>query len=97
MAAIIDLKLQVIEEEIDQALNSFFEESHRRALAQPELRQHLISYVSSQVSGCYLVMNWGNQKRSIKQDFAYYSQALRLQIETHIYNGIHQNFEKFNI
>lgn len=97
MAAIIDLKIQVIEEEIDQALNSFFEENHRLELAKPELRQQLISYVSAKVSGSYLVIDWGNQKRSIKQDFAYYSQALRLQIETHIYNGIHQIFEKFNI
>jgi len=93
MCQIIDLKLKVIEEEIENALEQYSDPVYKNTFAIPEWRQKLLGYILSKVPGFYLVMG-DTQQLIIKDHFSYHSLELRLQVETHIHNGICQIFEE---
>lgn len=89
MVKVVNLKLQVIEEEIENALEHYSQHPYKTAFAIPDWRQKLLSYLLSQVPGSYLVIE-DNQKLLIKNQFSYRSMELRLQLENHIHKGIAQ-------
>ncbi|HEY9730168.1 MAG TPA: hypothetical protein V6D50_27300 [Chroococcales cyanobacterium] len=96
MAKVIDLKLQVIEEELDNYLEAHGDRVYRSISANPDLRQKLIDYVRSRVPGYCIVLEY-SEKRAIKKDcFSYRSLLLRLRLETYIQQGIHEAIEQLN-
>lgn len=90
MTKMIDLKLQVVEEELDNYLESQGDPVCRSISTNPDLRQKLIDYVMSRVPGYYLVLE-DSEKRAIKKHgFSYRSIVLRLQLEDYIRQGIYE-------
>jgi hypothetical protein len=89
VAKLVNLKIKVIEEEIENALEHYSGNLYKTAFAIPQLRQKLIFYVLRKVPGYCMVIE-GNQKLLIKHQFSYRSLELRLQLENHIHQGIYQ-------
>jgi hypothetical protein len=99
MAKVIDLKLQVIEEELDNYLEAHGDRVYRSISANPDLRQKLIDYVRSRVPGYCIVLEYSEKRaiKTIKKDgFSYGSLVLRLRLETYIQQGIHEAIEQLN-
>ena len=95
MYKIIDLKLKIIEEEIENVLEQYSDPTYKNAFAIPEWRQKLLGYLLRKVPGSYLVIE-DTQKLLIKRHFSNHSIELRLQLETHIYNGINQIYLEYS-
>jgi hypothetical protein len=89
VAKLVNLKIKVIEEEIENALEHYSGNLYKTAFSIPQLRQKLIFYVLRKVPGYCMVIE-GNQKLLIKHQFSYRSLELRLQLENHIHQGIYQ-------
>lgn len=89
MAKLVNLKLKVIEEEIENALEHYSGNLYKNAFAIPELRQKLIVHVSKEIPGYCLVLEH-TEKRLIKRHFSYRSLELRLQLENYIHQGMYQ-------
>lgn len=89
MAKLVNLKLQVIEEEIENALEHYSGNLYKTAFAIPELRQKLIFHVLRKFPGYCLVLE-DTAKLLIKHQFSYRSLELRLQLENYIHQGMYQ-------
>lgn len=86
-AEIENLGLLVVNEEIENALDLYPDDSYREAFANPELRQKLVSYVMSGLQGIYPTLTT-RQSQPVKTKFPYRSLELRLQIESYVHWGI---------
>ena len=90
MTKVIDLKLQAVEEELDNYLEAHGDGMCRSISIDPNFRQKLIDYVMRRVPGYYLIFE-DSEKRAIKKEsFSYRSIVLRLKLETYIQQGIHE-------
>lgn len=82
-----DLGLNLINEEIDYALELYPDDAYKKAFTNPHLRQQLINYVMAGIQGTYpFVENQHNL--SVKSRIPYRSLELRLRIESYIHWGI---------
>lgn len=79
MCQIIDLKLKLIEEELENVLEQYSEPLYKITFAIPEWRQKLLGYILSKVPGFYQVIG-DTQQLIIKHHFSYDSLELRLQL-----------------
>jgi hypothetical protein len=82
-----DLKLALINEEIDNALELYPDEPYKKVFAIPELRQKLIDYVTKGIQEVYPVIQT-TQNLPVKTKFPYRSLELRLHIENYVHWGI---------
>ncbi len=82
-----DLKLALINEEIDNALELYPDEPYKKVFAIPELRQKLIDYVTKGIQEVYPVIKT-TQNLPVKTKFPYRSLELRLHIENYVHWGI---------
>ncbi|HBB34090.1 MAG TPA: hypothetical protein DDZ80_08030 [Cyanobacteria bacterium UBA8803] len=83
---IVDLGLQLVNEEIDNALELYPDDACKKVFALPELRQKLVDYVMGGIPDAYLSGNVSN--RPIKTKFPYRSLELRLRVEEYVHWGI---------
>ncbi|HBL15169.1 MAG TPA: hypothetical protein DD379_28020 [Cyanobacteria bacterium UBA11162] len=84
---IVDLGLQLVNEEIDNALDIYPDDACKKAFANPELRQKLIDYVMGGIPEAYMY-DEDAPKRAVKAKFPYRSLELRLRVEKYVHWGI---------
>ncbi len=84
---IVDLGLQVVSEEIDNALAIYPDESCQKILTVPDLHQKLIDYVMGAIPETYFRTKDG-MNRAFKTRFPSHSLELRLRIEKYVHWGI---------
>lgn len=96
MTKLIDLKLQAVEEELDNYLEVHRDRISRSISTNPNLRQKLIDYVMCKVPG-YCIILEDSEKISVKKEgFSYQSTVLRLKLETYIQQGIYESLGQPN-
>jgi hypothetical protein len=84
---VVSLGMEIVNEEIEHALELYPDEPYKEAFASPELRQKLISYVMNKIQEAYSgIENMPN--RPAKPKFPYRSLELRLRIESYVHKGI---------
>ncbi|HEY9728798.1 MAG TPA: hypothetical protein V6D50_20295, partial [Chroococcales cyanobacterium] len=83
----VNLGLELVNEEIDNALELYPEEPYRTIFASPELRQKLINYVMSGLQG-FLPSTEDKSNRPAKETIPYRSLELRLHVENYVHWGI---------
>jgi hypothetical protein len=83
----VNLGLELVNEEIDNALELYPEEPYHEIFAIPELRQKLINYVMSGLQGLFSVTE-DKQNRLTKSRLPYRSIELRLRVENYVHWGI---------
>jgi hypothetical protein len=84
---VVNLGMEIVNEEIEQALELYPDEPYKKAFASPELRQKLISYVMNKIQEAYsCVEKTPNRPQKLK--FPYRSLELRLHIENYVHRGI---------
>jgi hypothetical protein len=84
---VVNLGMEIVNEEIEQALELYPDEPYKKAFASPELRQRLISYVMNKIQEAYSCVE-KTPNRPEKLKFPYRSLELRLCIENYVHRGI---------
>ncbi len=82
-----DLRLALINEEIENALELYPDEPYKKIFSIPELRQQLFNYVMSKIQELYPVVK-ERHNLTLKPKFPYHSLELRLRIENYVHWGI---------
>lgn len=83
----VNLGLELVNEEIDNALELYPEEPYRTIFANPEQRQKLINYVMSGLQG-FFPPTEDKPIRPAQEKIPYRSLELRLHVENYVHWGI---------
>jgi hypothetical protein len=84
---VVNLGMEIVNEEIKQALELYPDEPYKKVFASPELRQKLISYVMNKIQEAYSDLE-NTPNRQAQPKFPYRSLELRLRIENYVHRGI---------
>jgi len=85
--AVVDLGLQLVNEEIDNALAVYGDEPYNELFAQPDVRQRLVDYVMAAIPETYTQVNT-TANGSVPTKIPYHSLELRLRVEIYAHWGI---------
>lgn len=85
--AFVDLGLQLVNEEIENALAVYGDELYSGLFAQPDVRQRLVDYVMAAIPEVYTQAN-PTANGSVPTKIPYHSLELRLRVETYAHWGI---------
>lgn len=84
---VVDVGLQLVNEEIDMALELYPDQAYKKAFGLPELRQRLIDYVMAGIPDAY-THSTVTPNRKVQSKFPYHSLELRLRVEQYVHWGI---------